>query len=158
REAISKVMPMGKLRWVAFSHWENDESGALAPLLAATHHAQPLCGSINAMLNADAMDRPARAVADGEVVSLGQKKLRWFDTAHLPHAWECGYFFEETTRTLLCGDLFTQPGHQHAPIVENGDILGPSESFRKEMDYYAHGPRDVANIERLAKTGPRTLA
>lgn len=158
REAINKVMPAEKLRWVGFSHWENDESGALGKFLAIAPRAQPLCSSVNAMINADAMDRPPRALAEGDVVSLGQKKVRWFETPHLPHAWECGYLMEETTRTFLCGDFFTQPGHKNVALSQGGDILGPSESFRKEMDYFAHGPRDTANIERLAATNPRTLA
>jgi hypothetical protein len=43
---------------------------------------------------------------------------------------------DTTTRTFLCGDLFTQGGSSHPPVTES-DILGPSEAFRKLMDYYA---------------------
>jgi hypothetical protein len=52
----------------------------------------------------------AQALADGEALSLGRSRVRWLDAPHLPHAWECGYVFEERTGTLFCGDLFTQPG------------------------------------------------
>ena len=65
--------------------------------------------------------------------------------------------FESTTRTLLCGDLFTQPGADNPPLTE-GDVLGPSEAFRKQMDYFSHSPRARASIEKLAATSPRTLA
>ncbi len=77
----------------------------------------------------DVADRAPRVIADGELLSLGAHAVRWFDTPHLPHAWECGFLVEEHTRTLLCGDLFTQPGAEHPPVTE-ADILGPSEAFR----------------------------
>ncbi|MBZ0253969.1 MAG: MBL fold metallo-hydrolase, partial [Candidatus Methylomirabilis sp.] len=68
-----------------------------------------------------------------------------------------GYLFDEGSGTLLCGDLFTQPGDQHPPVTE-GDILGPSEAMRAEMDYFSHTRRARALLERLAATGPTTLA
>jgi flavorubredoxin len=110
------------------------------------------------MLNADGMDRPPRVAADGERVPLGKHVLRWLDTPHLPHGWESGLALEETTRTLLCGDLFTQPGTTEQPLVE-ADILGPSEALRQRgSDYYAHGRQVPAQLERLAETGAQTLA
>jgi hypothetical protein len=96
-------------------------------------------------------------LADGEVLGLGSKRVRWLDAPHLPHAWECGYLFEETTGTLLCGDLFTQPGAEHPPVTE-GDILGPSEAMRQGMDYFAHSEGTRALLEKLAATRPRMLA
>jgi hypothetical protein len=83
--------------------------------------------------------------------------VRWLSTPHLPHAWECGYLFETTTRTLLCGDLFTQPGNRHAPLTEV-DILAPSEAMRAAMDYFAHAPDTGGLLEKLALTHPTTLA
>jgi glyoxylase-like metal-dependent hydrolase (beta-lactamase superfamily II) len=94
---------------------------------------------------------------DGETLALGEHSLRWFDTPHLPHAWECGFLMEERTKTLLCGDLVTQPGAGERPLVES-DILGPSEAFRRELDYYSHTKDGRAMIERLAGAGPTTLA
>jgi glyoxylase-like metal-dependent hydrolase (beta-lactamase superfamily II) len=105
----------------------------------------------------DLADRPARALQDGESVSLGKKTVRWLDTPHLPHAWECGFLFESRTRTLLCGDLFTQPGADHRPLTE-GDILGPSEAFRGAMDYDSHTRNAQPLVEKLATTEPTTLA
>lgn len=157
REAIAAVMPVERLRYVGFSHYENDESGALNLFLAAAPEAVPLCGRINALVNADAFDRRPRALADGETLSLGTRSVRWLDTPHLPHAWECGYLFEAHTRTLLCGDLFTQPGTGD-PALTEGDILGPSEAMRGKLDYYAHARNTRPLLERLAATEPRTLA
>jgi hypothetical protein len=82
--------------------------------------------------------------------------VRWFDTPHLPHAWECGFLMEEQTRTLLCGDLFTQGGGDLPPITES-DILGPSEAFRHEMDYFSHTKNVRVMLERLASAEPTTL-
>ncbi len=158
REAIARVLPPESLRYIAFSHFEADECGALNDFLAVAPRAVPLCGSVAAMVSVnDVADRPARALADGEEVTLGRHAVRWLDTPHLPHAWECGYLFESGTRTLLCGDLFTQGGDEHAPLVET-DILDPSEEMRKGMDYYAHARNTRELLDKLAATRPRTLA
>jgi glyoxylase-like metal-dependent hydrolase (beta-lactamase superfamily II) len=105
----------------------------------------------------DIADRGPRALGDGESLSLGRHAVRWLDTPHLPHAWECGFLFDETTRTLLCGDLFTQPGVGEEPLTES-DILGPSEAFRRELDYFSHSRNARAHLERLAALRPTTLA
>jgi hypothetical protein len=105
----------------------------------------------------DLADRPPRALADQERLTLGRHTVQWFDAPHVPHGWECGYLGETTTRTLLCGDLFTRFGEQHPPITES-DILEPSEAARIGMDYYAHAPTTGRVLERLASTAPTTLA
>jgi flavorubredoxin len=157
-EAIEKVLPVARLRHIAFSHVESDECGALNELLAAAPEAAPLCGRVAAMVSIeDLADRSPRALGDGEALCIGQSTVRWFDTPHLPHAWECGFLFEERTKTLLCGDLFTQPGTGELPLTE-GDVLGPSEQFRRAMDYFSHTKNARAMIERLAVNEPRTLA
>jgi len=157
REAIAAVIPVERLRYVGFSHWENDESGALNQFLAIAPEAVPLCGRVNAMVNGDAFDRTPRALGDGEDLPLGQRSVRWIDAPHVPHAWECGHLFETTTRTLFCGDLFTQPGPGETALTD-GDILGPSETLRKSLDFYAHARDTRAVIERIAKEQPTTLA
>ncbi|MDQ3920549.1 MAG: MBL fold metallo-hydrolase, partial [Acidobacteriota bacterium] len=105
----------------------------------------------------DVADRAPRALADGESLPLGRHTLRWLDTPHLPHAWECGFLFEEATRTLLCGDLFTQPGTGDEPLTES-DILSPSEAFRRGMDYFSHSRGARSHLERLAALRPAALA
>lgn len=158
REAIGRVMPVERLRYVGFSHFEADECGALNEWLAEAPRAEPLCGQIAAMVSGnDFADRPARALADGEALSLGSHSLRWFDTPHMPHGWDCGLALETSTRTFLCGDLFTQGGAGGRPLTE-ADILGPSEAFRVAMDYYSHAPNTRAILERLAAERPTTLA
>ncbi len=158
REAIERLIPVARLRHVAFSHFESDECGALNALLAVAPGAVPVCGRVAAMVSVeDFADRPPRALGDGEVLNLGKRQLRWFDAPHVPHGWETGFLFEETTRTLLCGDLFTQGGTGELALTES-DILGPSETFRGAMDYYSHSKNAGAILERLASTEPTTLA
>ncbi len=157
-EAIASLMPVERLRYVALSHFEADECGAMNEFLAAAPRAVPVCSRIAAMVSVnDVADRPARALGDGETITLGKHVLRWIDTPHMPHGWECGLMMDTTTSTLLCGDLFTQGGGGETPVTE-GDILGPSEAFRAQMDYYAHSPRTRALLERLAQEKPKTLA
>jgi flavorubredoxin len=157
-EAIAKRMPLENLRYVAFSHFEADECGALNDFLSAAPQAVPVCSRVGAMVSVnDIADRPARALADGEVLNLGKHRLRWLDSPHVPHGWDCGFMMELETRTLLCGDLFTQGGPGTTPVTDS-DILGPSEEFRAPMDYYAHAPSTAAVLERLAREEPKTLA
>lgn len=158
REAVASVLPVEKLRYISFSHVEADECGSLNEWLAAAPQAVPLCGIVAAMVSInDLADRAPRALTDGERLTLGEHSVRWFDTPHLPHAWECGLLMEERTSTLFCGDLFTQGGADHPPITES-DILEPSEAFRHEMDYFSHTKNVRGLLEKLASSNPTTLA
>ena len=158
REAVESVVPVESLRYVAFSHVEADECGSLNEWLATAPQCVPLCGTIAAMVSiSDLADRAPRALADGEQLLLGRHSVRWFDAPHLPHAWECGFLLEERSATLLCGDLLTQGGADLPPVTES-DILGPSEAFRREMDYFSHSKNARALLEKLASTHPATLA
>ena len=157
-EAVASVLPVESLRHIAFCHFEADECGSLNEWLAVAPNAQPVCGRVAALVSVnDVADRPARAMSDGEELAIGQHKLKWLDAPHLPHGWENGFMFEENTRTLLCGDLFTQPGTGEVSVTED-DILEPSEAFREKMDYFSHSKNAPALLERLAATEPTTLA
>ena len=157
-EAVRHVLPPERLRWIAFSHFEADECGSLNEWLALAPAAQPLCSTTAAMVSVgDVADREPRGFTDGETFSTGRRTLRWFDTPHLPHGWETGYLADESTRTLFCGDLFTQPGPGNAALTSS-DILGPSEAFRQSMDYYAHSKNAAPLFAKLASFEPETLA
>lgn len=158
REAIERVLPVSRLRHVGFSHYEADECGSLNDFLARAPQATPVCSSIAAMVSiADVADRPPHALADGDELVLGRHRLTWLDTSHVPHGWESGLLFDVTTRTLLCGDLFSQGGKGERAITGE-DVLGPSEAFRLQMDYYSHAPHTQKVLERLALLAPTTLA
>jgi len=157
-EAVASILPPERLRYIAFSHVEADECGALNHWLAAAPRSVPVCGTVAAMVSVeDLADRPPIALADQECLDLGRHRLRWYDAPHLPHAWECGFLMDETTRTLLCGDLFTQGGTELPPLTGT-DILEPSEAFRQQMDYFSHSTRARPLLERLAAAEPTTLA
>jgi flavorubredoxin len=159
RDAVQHVLPLERLRFIAFSHVEADECGSLNDWLRAAPSSEPLCSEIGALVSiSDLADRPPRGLADGEQVSLGRHRVTWLATPHLPHGMECGYFFEERTRTLLCGDLFTQPGNQ-VPAVSTSEasIWDPSESFRVSFPYASlRDPK--ALTEKLAANEPELLA
>ena len=158
RAAVASIIDVERLRYISFSHVEADECGSLNEWLAVAPDAVPLCGTVASLVSVnDLADRPARPITDGEVLSLGKHKLRWFDTPHLPHGWEAGLLMDETTRTLFCGDLFTQGGADNPALTED-DILGPSEAFRQQMDYFSHTENASAMLERLAATEPAILA
>jgi hypothetical protein len=122
-------------------------------LLAVAPLAAPVCGQIAALVSVnDVADRPARALANGETLVLGRHVLRWFDTPHLPHAWECGFMLDDTTRTFFCGDLFTQGGAGEVALTES-DILGPSEAFRARW-ITLPTPQNERHARRLAREQP----
>lgn len=157
-EAIGKILPVNSLRYIAFSHYEADECGSLNEFLAVAPNSVPVCSKVAAMVSVDDVaDRPAKSLGDTETLSLGKHTLRWYDTPHLPHGWEAGLMMDLETRTLFCGDLFTQGGGGETPITES-DILAPSKAFRSQMDYFSHGPNTELLLERLAGDQPEVLA
>jgi flavorubredoxin len=157
-EAVRSLIPLEKLRYLGLSHFEADECGAMNQFLAAAPHALPVCSQVAAMIAiGDQADRAPQVLADGAELVLGKHTLRWFDTPHLPHGWETGLMMDTTTRTFFCGDLFTQGGIGAEALTES-DILGPSEAFRLQMDYFAHSPHTTQMLERFAREQPTTLA
>lgn len=157
-EAISKVIPLDRIRHIGYSHFEGDEAGAMNEFLAAAPHAVPFASHVSVMTSLnDLADRPGRGLADGQTFSTGKKMWQWMDTPHVPHGWDCGVLFDQTTGTLLCGDLFTQAGAETPPVTES-EILTASEAMRKPMDYYSHSTRTGAILKRLASLNPTTLA
>ena len=157
-EAINTVVPVPRLKYVALSHFEADECGAINEFLAVAPNAVPVCGRVAAMTSVnDFADRLPKVLADNEELDLGHHRIRWFDTPHVPHAWECGLAMDMTTRTFFCGDLFTQGGDGAVALTES-DILGPSEAFRKPLDYFAHAPQTREVLDVLARHEPMTMA
>jgi flavorubredoxin len=162
-EAISSIVEPAKIRWIGFSHFESDECGALNEWLRTAPQAQAVCSFVgaNVMVN-DFADRPARVLADGEVLSVGRRRVRFLSTPHVPHCWDAGLFFEETDRTLFCSDLFFHPGDPE-PLTES-DVVGRA---REAIEHNLGGPmaNDLpytphtdATLARLAALEPRTLA
>src|ERR1700716_3780075 len=121
-EAVASVTPIERLRWITFGHVEADECGAMNLFLAAAPNAQVAHGGLGCRVAINDMaDRPPRPLGDGEVIDLGGKRVRHIDTPHVPHAWEARVLYEETTNTLLCGDLLTALGD--GPALTADDVV-----------------------------------
>ncbi len=156
-EAIARVVPLERLRWVMFGHVESDECGAMNDFLAAAPRAQVAHGGIGCMVSLnDLCDRPPRALADGEVIDLGGKRVRHIDTPHVPHNWEARVLFEETTDTLFCGDLFTHAGN--GPALTESDIVAPALAAEELFHHTSLAPSTAPTIRRLAGLQPQALA
>ncbi len=158
RDAVSRLIPPERLRWVAFGHYEADECGAMNEWLAVAPQAQVAHGQTGCLVSLNDMaDRPPRILQDGETIDLGSgKRVRYIDTPHVPHGWEAGVLFEESTRTLLCGDLFTQLGDGAA--LTSSDIVAPAIVAEDMFNYSSLHPTMGATIRQLAALSPRTLA
>jgi flavorubredoxin len=155
-EAVASVIPIDTLRWITFGHVESDECGAMNQWLAAAPNATVAHGATGCLVSLNDMaDRPPRALADGEVIDLGGKRVRHIDTPHVPHGWEARLIFEETTDTLLCGDLFTQIGD--GPPVTTSDIVGPAIATEEIFRSSSLGPTTATVMRSLAELGPQTL-
>src|SRR5690606_28840469 len=120
REAVAEVVDPTTLRWTGFSHFEADECGALADWLHLAPEAEPLCGVCAAQVNVDDVAvRRARPMADGEVLHAGLHRLLYLATPHLPHGWDAGHLYDETTRVLFCSDVLNQAGDRESVTEES---------------------------------------
>jgi flavorubredoxin len=160
-DAVRRVLPLERLRWITFGHVEADECGAVNEFLAAAPQAQVAHNTLGCQVSLnDLCDREPRAMDHDEVIDLGGKqvrrRVRSLDTPHVPHGWEARVLFEETTGTLFCGDLFTHLGN--GPAVTDQDLLEPAiqaeELFRQTSCLSA----TTATLRSLAALRPRTLA
>jgi len=163
REAVSRVLDPSKLRWIAFSHFESDECGALNHWLDLAPSAQAACSLVGTIVGVDDYAiRPSRGLADGDVLATGTCRFRFCSTKHLPHGWDAGLLFEETQRTLLCSDLFHQAGDGEP--VTSSDVLGRSRATMIEYqkgplaDYLPYTPMTAGILKKLADLKPSTLA
>jgi flavorubredoxin len=155
--AVTTVIPIDRLHYFSFGHWEADESGASNLWLQAAPAASVAIGSLGAAVSAtDQLDRTPRSLANDEVLDLGGKRVRWLDTPHVPHGWDAGVLFEETTSTLFCGDLFTHGGAVAA--LTESDIVGPAIATEDLFGFTCLTPSTAPSIRRLAGLEPRTLA
>jgi flavorubredoxin len=163
REAVAKVIDPASLRYISFSHFEPDECGSLNEWLTTAPRAEAICSVVGAMVFVnDGAIRPARGLSHDEVVRTGTHTLRFKATPHLPHGWDAGHLFDETTRTLLCSDLLGHGGDV-SPTTDS-DIVG---RFRDTTAAFQTGPlanympytrNTEAQIRELASLKPRACA
>jgi flavorubredoxin len=156
-EAVATVTPVESLRWLSFGHVEADECGAMNMWLAAAPQSQVAYGALGCDISLNDMcDRPPRALAEGEVLDLGGKRVRQISTPHVPHGWEAQVLLEETTGTLLCGDLFSSVGA--GPAVVEDDVLGPALGAEEMFHASCLAPHTGSTVRALGDLEPTTLA
>ena len=156
--AIEKVLPVESLRWITFGHVESDECGSMNEFLAAAPTAQVAHGALGCMVSLDDLaDRPPRPLADGEVIDLGGKRVRHLDTPHVPHGWEARVLYEETTGTLLCGDLFSHLGNGPATI-DRTDLVELAGVAEDMFGATCLAPSTAPTLRTLAALAPTALA
>jgi len=161
RAGVEQVLPVERLRWIAFAHVEADECGAVNEFLAAAPHAQVTHGALGCTLSLDDLcDRPPRPLADGETFDIGgaslQRRVLEVATPHVPHNWKSHVLFEQETGTLFCGDLCTQLGN--GPAVTDGNLFDAAVTAEDVFHQTSLGPAVPATYRRLADLQPRTLA
>lgn len=156
-EALATRLDPKRLRWITFGHVEADECGAMNQWLALAPQATVAHGQTGCAVSLnDLADRPPRPLVDREVLDLGGKRVRHIDTPHVPHAWEARVLFEETTQTLLCGDLFTHLGDP--PALTSDDIVGPASAAEDAFQATCLTPHTGPTLRMLADLAPRRLA
>jgi flavorubredoxin len=162
-EGVATLIDPATIRWIGFSHFEADECGALGEWQELAPNATAICSTVAKLVSVDDVvaRRPARALADNEVLVTGKYRFRFLQTPHVPHAWDAGHLFEETAGTLLCSDLFHQDGDVEA--VTESDVVG---RFRATLIKYQQGPfanylpyttQTKALLKRLAELEPKTI-
>jgi flavorubredoxin len=163
KEAVASLLEPSRIRWVGFSHFESDECGALNAWLETAPAAEAVCSLVGALVSVnDFAVRPARGMAQDDVLATGKYRFRFCSTAHLPHGWDAGLLFEETQRMLLCSDLFHHSGDVE-PLTGT-DVVERSRQAMVEMqasplaNYLPFTPQTSRILERLASLQPKTLA
>jgi len=156
-DAVAGVVPVDTLHWIGFGHVEADECGSMNQWLAAAPRSTVVQSMTGCMVSlTDLADRPPRPLATGQVLDIGGHRLQWIDTPHVPHGWEAGIFYDETTRTLLCGDLFTQTGSP--PATTGDDILAAAVAGEDLFQASSLAPASGTTVRGLADLDIETLA
>jgi flavorubredoxin len=163
REAVATLIDPTNLRHIAWSHFESDEIGALNHWLELAPRAQPVCTLVGKLVTVDDFSiRPARGMTADDVLSTGRYRYRFHRSPHLPHGWDAGVLFEETTKTLFCSDLFHHFGDV-APATSS-DLIDPARKAMRQMqagplaDYMPYTSMTAGVLRGLAALHPGTLA
>jgi flavorubredoxin len=163
RDAVASLIDPTKLRYVAWSHFESDECGALNDWLQLAPQAEPVCTLVGKLVSVDDFSiRPARGMTPDDVLTTGKYRYRFYRSPHLPHGWDAGVLFEETRRTLFCSDLFHHFGNV-APVTSS-DLIEPARKAMQQMQqgplagYIPYMRQTEGVLNSLAVLKPETLA
>ena len=162
-EAVARLIDPATLRYIAWSHFESDECGALNEWLQVAPQAEPVCTLVGKLVNVDDFSlRPARGLTAEDVLTTGKYRYRFYPSPHIPHGWDAGLLFEETRRTLFCSDLFHHFGDVAA--VTSSDLLEPTQQAMQRLQqgplagYLPYTRHTPSVLHSLASLKPDTLA
>lgn len=158
RQAVATLFEPASIRWISSGHASRpDEYGSLAQWEELSPSATVAHGRTGCFLClSDMSSRPLRALADGEVIEVGDHRLAWIDTPHVPGPWEAGVLFDHTTKTMFCGDLFSRTGP--ASAITTDDIVDAAIAHDQLMHGHAYTPNSGPTLRRLAELEPQRLA
>jgi flavorubredoxin len=163
REAVAGLIDPTKLRYIAWSHFESDECGALNDWLQLAPQAQPVCTVVGKLVTVDDFAlRPARGMTREDILVTGKYRFRFYPSPHIPHGWDAGVLFEETRKTLFCSDLFHHFGDVE-PITRS-DLIGPTQKAMQQMQqgplagYMPYTRQTEGVLRSLAALKPEALA
>lgn len=156
KRSVAAILDPATIRYLAFSHYEADECGALNQWLAAAPQAEVLVGKICASSLKDFAPRPVTVLKDEQVVSLGRDELVLFETPHFPHNWDACLFYLKGEQVLFGSDLGTQLGFQ--PLLSEGDLPKTVMALQEKMEFMPWGTHMADGIRRLQKLEIKTLA
>jgi flavorubredoxin len=153
RAAVGEVLDPAKLSYVALLHFESDECGGMDRFLEGAPDCTLACSAASVQLNLSGWNYAGRVEGhcDGDVIDLGEHKLRLLETPHVHH-WDSMMLFDETTKSLFPSDLFIQPGDQPPVVSENlgSEMCG----FYREMGIFAHEDPVRAVVSRIELLDP----
>lgn len=163
KEAVGKLIDPTTLRHIAWSHFESDECGALNDWLQLAPQAQPVCTLVGKLVSVDDFSiRPAFGMTAADVLKTGKYRYRFHHSPHIPHGWDAGVLFEETTKTLFCSDLFHHFGNV-APLT-TADLIEPTRNAMRQLNqgplsgYMPYTRQTEGVLRTLAELKPETLA
>ena len=118
-QKIKEVIPLQKLAYVSFLHFESDEWGGMAFLESAD--AKLVCSDLSSKLNMIGwynVPIDHIAVWENDILKIGKRQFKFIMTPHVHH-WDSMMLFEENTKSLFTSDLFIQPGNNKPVISED---------------------------------------
>jgi flavorubredoxin len=165
-EAVGKLIDPSKLKWIGFSHFEADECGSLNEWHNAAPNSAAVTSMVGKLVSVDdfAPTNPAKGMNDGETFETGKRKFRFLHTPHVPHNWEAGMLFEETTRTLFSSDILHQAGDVEPTIESEGDVLQRARATMIDIEagplahYFPYRKKTDIELDRLAALKPNAVA
>jgi flavorubredoxin len=154
-QKVKEVIPLQKLAYVAFLHFESDEWGGMAFLNSAD--AKLVCSDLTSKLNLTGWhDVPVDHISfwDNEILKTGKRRFKFIMTPHVHH-WDSMMVFEETTKSLFPSDLFIQPG-DNKPIISD-DLSGDMLNLYRVTGIFASEEPVRQTTKRLANLSPHTI-